>query len=168
MRRFEPPALATWETRHAIDALDALASVTGDRRWCAPARAAAAWLHAAAPSPGCWARFYALDDGTPLYLSADGAPVATAAAARPGYDWRGDFGIAALLRRMALSDAPPSAAPLPGDPGACPGAPDPLHEGHGARSLIARAGMQLASLAPPPIATCAAVPLEVVDATGLR
>jgi len=168
MRRFEPPALATWETRHAIDALDALARVTGDPRWCPPARAAAAWLRTAAPSPGCWARFYTLDDGTPLYLAADGAPVASAADARPGYDWRGDFGIAALLRRMALGDDRPSQAPLPGDPGACPGASDPLHEGHGARGLIAQAGMQLAGLSPPPIATCAAVPLEVVDATGLR
>ena len=69
---------------------------------------------------------------------------------------------------MALRDAPAPDAPLPGDPGACPGAPDPLHEGHGARSLIAQAGMQLAALAPPPISACAAVPLEVVDADGLR
>ena len=164
MRRFEPPALAAWETRHAIDALDALARVTGDARWCPPARAAAAWLRAAAPSPGCWARFYTLDGGTPLYLAADGAPVASAADARPGYDWRGDFGIAALLRRMALGDDRTSPAPLPGDPGACPGASDPLHEGHGARGLIAQAGMQLAGLAPPPIVACAVVPLEVVDA----
>jgi hypothetical protein len=62
----------------------------------------------------------------------------------------------------------PSPAPLPGDPGACPGASDPLHEGHGARSLIAQAGMQLAGLSPAPIAACAVVPLEVVDSTGLR
>jgi hypothetical protein len=167
MRRFEPPALATWETRHAVDALDALARATGDERWCPPARAAASWLRAAITSPGCWARFLRLDDGVPLYLTADGVRVATIAAARPGYDWQGDFGIPALLHRIVLvGGATPS--PLPGDPGACPGDLDPLHAGEGARSLIAQAGMQLAAIAPQPTSPCAAMPLEVVDAVGLR
>src|SRR5262249_61484283 len=80
MRRFEPPALATWETRHAIDSLDALARATGDLSWCPAARAAAVWLRDAAPSPGCWARFHALDDGAPLYVTPHGTHVTTAAA----------------------------------------------------------------------------------------
>jgi hypothetical protein len=167
MRRFEPPALATWETRHAVDALDALARATADDRWCPAARAAASWLRAAATSPGCWARFVRLDDGAPLYLTADGARVTTIAAARPGYDWQGDFGIPALLSRIALVGAA-TPSPLPGDPGACPGALDPLHAGQGARSLIAQAGMQLAAITPQPTSPCAKTPVEVVDTGGLR
>ncbi len=168
MRRFEPAALATWESRHAIDALEALARATGDGRWCPAARRAAVWLRDAAGRPGCWARFYSLDDGAPLYLAGDGTRVATVAAARPGYDWQGDFGISAVVRRMALGGGETADVPLPGDPGACPGAPDPMRAGHGVRSLIARAGAQLAALSPPPPSACAPVPLEVVDAHGLR
>ena len=168
MRRFEPAALASWESRHAIDALDALARATGETGWCAAIRAAASWLRIAAVSPGCWARFYGLEDGQPIYLDADGARVGSAADARAGYDWRGDYGIPALLRRLALdaSQAPP--APLPGDPGACAGAPDPMLAGHGARSLIAAAGTQLAAIEPPPISPCAGAPRELVAADGLR
>ena len=126
MRRFELPALASWETRHAVDALDALARATGEARWCAPVLAAAAWLRSAAIRPGCWARFYGLDDGQPLFFDADGTRVVAPAEARPGYDWQGDFGIAALLRRVGMGEGDVTPAPLPGDPGACEG---------GARSL---------------------------------
>jgi hypothetical protein len=168
MRPFEPAALASWESRHAIDALDALARATGETRWCASIRAAASWLRGAAVSPGCWARFYGLEDGQPMYLDASGARVETPAAARPGYDWRGDYGIPALLRRLALgaSEVPP--APLPGDPGACTGSSDPMLAGHGARSLIAEAGMELATIEPLPISPCAGAPRELVAAGGLR
>src|SRR5262249_46135573 len=74
------------------------------------------WLRDAAPSPGCWARFHALDDGAPLYVTADGTHVTTAAAARPGYDWRGELGISPPLRRLALGDAPGPPAPPPPAP----------------------------------------------------
>jgi PelA/Pel-15E family pectate lyase len=168
MRRFEPPALATWESRHAVDALDALARGTGDRHWCLAARAAARWLRDAAQSPGCWARFLTLEDGEPLYLDAGGARVAGIADARPGYDWQGDFGISEMLLRMGLSDRPVDEAPLAGDPGACPGAPNPLHAHHSARSLIAQAGMQLAVLEPAPRSPCAEAPIAVVAAGALR
>lgn len=155
MRPFEPPALASWETRHAIDALDALARATGETRWCAGALAAAAWLRGAAVRPGCWARFYGLDDGQPLFFDAGGRRVTSPAGARPGYDWQGDFGIAALLRRMGMGegDAPP--APLPGDPGACQGVSNPFDQAPGPRGTIARAGRQLAVVAPPPVSPCA-------------
>jgi hypothetical protein len=168
MRPFEPPALASWETRHAVDALDALARTTGEARWCRAVRAAAGWLRSSAVAPGCWARFYGLDDGAPIYLDAIGARAATPAAARPGYDWRGDFGVAALLERLGLSQAPAPPAPLAGDPGACPGTIDALHVGHGARSVMAEAGMQLAVLEPSGISPCAGTPAELVAADALR
>jgi len=168
MRAFEPPAVASWETRHAVDALDALARATGETGWCRAARAAAAWLRAAAIAPGCWARFYGVDDGAPIYLDGNGVRVASPEAARPGYDWHGDFGISALLRRLGLSPTPASPAPLAGDPGACPGMVDALHVGHGARGLMAEAGMQLAVLEPPAISPCAGSPMEVVAADRLR
>src|SRR5262249_46867387 len=111
---------ASWESRHAIDALDVLARTTGETAWCAAIRPAASWRRVAG---GCWARFYGPEEGQPMYRAASGARVETPAAARPGYDWRGDYGIPALLRRLALgaSESPP--APLPGDPGACAAPP---------------------------------------------
>jgi len=40
--------------------------------------------------------------------------------------------------------------------------------GHGARSLIAEAGMVLATIEPPPISPRAGAPRELVAAGGLR
>jgi len=131
-------------------------------------RAASVWLRSSALAPGCWARFYGADDGIPIYLDPRGARVATADAARAGYDWRGDFGIAALLERLGLSAAPAPPAPLAGDPGACPGTVDALHVGHGARSLMAEAGMQLAVLEPSGLSPCAGTPAELVAVDALR
>ena len=67
---------------------------------------------------------------------------------------------------LARWDLPPVS--LAGDPGACPGMVDALHVGHGARGLMAEAGMQLAVLEPPAISPCAGTPMEVVAADGLR
>jgi hypothetical protein len=129
----------------------------------------ASCVRAEAPPPIDLAAFTAtLDDGTPMYFDSAGARVASDAEARPGYDWQGDFGIPALLRRLALGDLEAPASPLAGDPGACPGKPDPLHVGHGARGLIAEAGTQLAALEPPAISPCAGVPIELVASDRLR
>ncbi len=167
MRRFELPALASWETRHAVDALDALARATGEARWCAPVLAAAAWLRSAAIRPGCWARFYGLDDGQPLFFDADGTRVVAPAEARPGYDWQGDFGIAALLRRVGMGEGDVTPAPLPGDPGACEGVPDPFDQAPGPRGPIARAGRELSMIAPPPVSPCAATTVHATAPDAL-
>jgi hypothetical protein len=45
---------------------------------------------------------------------------------------------------------------LPGDPGACEGAPDPFDLAPGPRGPIARAGRQLSMIAPLPVSSCAA------------
>jgi hypothetical protein len=127
-RRFEPAALATWETRYAVEALLALAEATGERRYCAAAARAVRWLAHVPLRPGCWARFVDLADGSPAYVAADGTRSVDAATARPGYSWTGEFGIPQLLERLGLDaagrrvGAPRAApAPLPGDPGICPG-----------------------------------------------
>lgn len=137
-RRFEMPALATWETRYAVDALLAVARATGDARFCEPARAAAEWLEQVAIGPGCWARYHDLETGAPVYADARGARVADPWAARPGYSWIGEFGIPALLARLDRAAPPAAGAPLPGDPGTCPDRP-PIHGGFtGARAEAAR------------------------------
>jgi len=136
-RRFEPPALASWESRYAIEALLALARETGDQRYCGAATRALEWLAASALRPGCWARFYGVESNQPIYVGADGAPVSAVAQARQGYDWVGDFGISTLLdrlgdaheRRAAGSHVTGDVASVrpvlvvPGDPGTCPDEP---------------------------------------------
>lgn len=159
-RRFEPAGFASWETRYALDALDALARATGDRVWCAPLAAAVDWLKRSALAPGCWARLYGVGSNTPLYAATDGTLVDTPSLAYANYSWRGDFGIPALLARVASSRdgaRPPSR--LVGDPGSCPG--DPPHGGAAAipadpRALIARTAMRLETLAPPEPSPCVA------------
>ena len=163
-RRFEPVAVAAWETRYALDALLTLAAVTHDTRYCAPVPAAVDWLVHAALRPGCWARFYALGTNLPIYLGPDGAPVADADAGRPSYSWTGDYGIPALLARLgvaaARAPAPPE-RPLVGDPGLCPG--DVPHafartSTHDPRALMARAAILIDELSPAPPSPCAPLP----------
>jgi hypothetical protein len=155
-RRFEPPALASWESRYAIDALLALAAATGDRRYCRPIADAATWLHRSALAPGCWARYYDLETNEPVYVDDAGRRVASPADAHEPYDWRGDFGIGDLLRRLGVAHAkaPPRRAghPIAGDAVHCPSPRwreiDPLDTAD-PRMILAYAGRVLAELEPP-------------------
>ncbi|HEY2387647.1 MAG TPA: pectate lyase [Candidatus Binatia bacterium] len=171
-RRFEPPALASWESRYAVEALVALANATGDQRYCAATARALEWLAASALRPGCWARFYGLDSNRPIYIGPDGVPVSQAADARLGYDWTGDYGISTLLDRFG--DARDRAAAgvhvtgavaldrpvniVPGDPGTCP---DESPHGYerlapeDPRAVIARAAILRGALDGPSPSTCA-------------
>jgi hypothetical protein len=158
-RRFEPAGLASWETRYALDALDALARATGDRGFCAPVAAAVSWLERSALSPGCWARLYAVGSNEPRYARPDGTLVDQPALAYPNYSWTGDFGIPAAIAHLRASSAasrPP--ARLVGDPGNCPG--DAPHGGAKAipddpRALIARTAIRLEALQPWQPSPCA-------------
>src|SRR5262249_17795550 len=100
-RHFEPAGIASWETRYALAALDALARATGDRPWCAPTAAAVPWLGGSALAPDCWARLYAVGSNRPLYAAADGTLVDDPSRAYPNYSWRADFGIPAVLATLA-------------------------------------------------------------------
>lgn len=154
-RRFERPALATWETRHAVDALLAVARATDDARFCAPARAAVEWLERVPIGPACWARYHDLDTGAPVYADARGGRVADPYVARPGYSWMGEFGIPALLASLGRAEPPSVGAPLPGDPGVCPDRP-PINDGFsGARAEVARLA-RLRPVARLPLGPCAA------------
>ena len=158
-RHFEGVALASWESRLAIDALLTLATATGDERYCAPIPDAVAWLARSAIGPRCWARFYAIGTNTPLYFDEHGARVASTHDAHQPYDWTGEFGIASLLVRVGYEDDPVADREpqhLPGDPGRCDvvvphfdptGIRDP-------RTLIAHAGVLLSLLEPPPPSAC--------------
>jgi hypothetical protein len=145
-RRFEPAALATWETRHAAEALLSLAEARGEARYCAAAARAVRWLARVAIRPGCWSRYVDLADGSPVYVGSDGMRVGEPAEARPGYAWTGEFGIPQLLERLGLdargrrAGRPrPAPAPLPGDPGVCPGGNSHPPDLEGARLLVAAA-----------------------------
>lgn len=165
MRVFEPAALATWESRHAIEALEALARATGEPQWCEGARDGARWLARAEIAPGCWPRLRDLQTGRPLYLDARGQRV-TLAEARPGYDWTGDFGISALLVRFGLAPGAELPVPAPGDPLACPGSPDPFRSHGGARAAAADATIAAQRLAPLPPSPCAPIALVRAEARG--
>jgi hypothetical protein len=70
-RKFEPPAIASWETRRAVDTLLDLYLHTGKERYREAAGRAAAWLEASRLPDGQWARFYELQTNRPLYMSSD-------------------------------------------------------------------------------------------------
>jgi len=164
-RRFEPAALASLETRLALDALAAVAVATGDARWCAAIDAGVEWLRRVAVAPGCWARLHSLDGGEPLYLAADGRRVALADA-KVMYDWAADFGIPATLVRLGRPPLGASPARLAGDPGPCPPlgilAPRRLDD---ARDLIAIAGsLPLDAVAVRPLPCPAPLPLSAPTA----
>ncbi len=172
-RRFEPAGLAAWETRQMLDALLALARVTGDGRYCRAVGPAVRWLQASALAPGCWARLYALDDNRPLFADRDGRRVATPAEARASYRWTGDFGVPGLFASLGLEpeggalarrDAPPPRR-LAGDAGACPGARahEAAPDGEDPRARVVRAAVLLQRLEPPPPSPC---PADVPSGAG--
>ncbi|MBI3245896.1 MAG: hypothetical protein HYZ50_05260 [Deltaproteobacteria bacterium] len=131
-RRFEPSGLATWESRHALEALQALAEATGDRGFCAPFPETIDWLKRSALSPGCWARLYSVDANTPVYMDQQGNFVPSTDQTKRPYNWTGDFGIPALFAQLGVdltgmpqrecSRSSTSAWLLPGDAGHCPSA----------------------------------------------
>jgi hypothetical protein len=150
-RAFEPPAVSSWESRYAIEALLALAGVTRDERYCATIPDAVRWLSRSVLAPGCWSRLYTLGTNRPLFVRRDGEPVATAHDAGAGYRWTGDFGIPGLLARLDMGD--PAPRRIPGDPGACPAQETPA-EHDGPRRLIARAAVLVGERTPTGPAPC--------------
>lgn len=156
-RAFEPVALASWETRHALDALAALARVRPEARYCAAIEEGLAWLDQTALGPGCWARFVSIETGEPLFLDIDGRPVAGPGQAKRPYRWTGDYGIPALFDSLGLPLEDAEIVPrIPGDAGDCPGSPRRTRrrrEARNPRARIGEAGSQMGrarDVVPPP------------------
>jgi hypothetical protein len=147
-RRFEPSGLATWESRHALEALQALAEATGDKNFCTPFPTAIDWLKRSALSPGCWARLYSVDANTPVYMDQQGNFVPSADQAKRPYNWTGDFGVPALLAELGLDSTgkphdtstttPTAVWHLPGDAGHCPNEAVEEQKENGPHSLSPR------------------------------
>jgi hypothetical protein len=148
-RRFEPVALATWESRLALDALLSLERAVGDGRYCEAVQEGLDWLEGAAISPGCWPRYLSLEAGTPVYLDFDGRPVDNPTQAKRPYRWTGDYGIPDLLFRAGRAFPPEMVTPrIPGDAGDCPGTPRRIRsriESRNPRARIGASGTRLAA-----------------------
>ncbi|MCC6848830.1 MAG: hypothetical protein IT294_10045 [Deltaproteobacteria bacterium] len=162
-RRYERVALASWETRHALTALVALADATGDPAYCAPIAPAVRWLEQSQITPGCWARFYEIGTNRPLYFNERREAVGTPSEAHQPYDWSGEFGIPYLVSRLGAGDGEAremahAARPrVPGDPGVCRSAAaaafDPVTAAD-PRQVIAYAGTLVAEATAEPPSVC--------------
>lgn len=140
-RAFEPVALASWETKHALGALAELARVRPEERYCTAIEEGLAWLESTALSPGCWARFISLDTGAPVFLDIDGHPVPSAVQAKRPYRWTGDYGIPSLFTQLGRVPPSEEVTPrIPGDAGDCPGSPRRARRRRAARNPRARIG----------------------------
>jgi len=104
-RRFEPVALATWESRYALEALSALAVTTGDQNFCTAFPRGIDWLVRSALTPGCWARLYSVKSNVPIYSDLRGNSVPSVIQAKRPYRWEGDFGIPALFASLRLDES---------------------------------------------------------------
>ncbi|MGH6900851.1 MAG: hypothetical protein ACREJ5_30575 [Geminicoccaceae bacterium] len=119
-RKFEPPALASWETRRAIDTLLDLHLHTGKERYREAAGRAAAWLEASQLPDGQWARYYELRTNRPLYMTSDYLLTYDDDDTPRHYGFKGRFDVPRTLarhRELTSREAAP-AAPAAADPAA--------------------------------------------------
>lgn len=117
-RKFEPPAVASWETRRAIDALLDLYLHTGFERYREAAGRAAAWLEASPLPDGRWARFYELRTNRPLYMTSDYRLTHDDSDTPRHYSFKGVFDVPRTLERyrsLADGEAATSAALVAAD-----------------------------------------------------
>jgi hypothetical protein len=98
-RKFEPPAIASWETRRAVDTLLDLYRHTGEERYREAAGRAAAWLEAAQLEDGRWARFYELRTNRPVYMTRDYRLTYDDGDTPDHYGFKADFDVARTLAR---------------------------------------------------------------------
>lgn len=115
-RRFEPPALASWETGSTIEALLELHLAFGDRRYLEAAAHAAAWLEQVRFADGRWARFYELETDRPLYMTTDHQLTYVADDLPTHYGFVDRFGLPEVLERFhQVADGGRAAAAPPDD-----------------------------------------------------
>jgi hypothetical protein len=115
-RKFEPPAVASWETRRAIDALLDLYMRTGFERYREAAGRAAAWLQASPLPDGRWARYYEVRTNRPLYMTSDYRLTHDDGDTPRHYSFKGVFDVPRTLERYrSLTNGAEAAMPAPLD-----------------------------------------------------
>lgn len=68
-RKFEPPAISSWESQFMMEALIRLYRATGDKKYLEPIPKALAYLKKSRLKNGMLARFYELKTNRPLYFT---------------------------------------------------------------------------------------------------
>ena len=115
-RKFEPPALASWETASTISVLMDLDHYTGLERFWQALEPAVAWLERVRIGNDLWSRFYELETDKPLYMTSDYVLTYDDGDLPAHYGFRDDFGIPALLAAYSARQAArggPTARPRP-------------------------------------------------------
>jgi hypothetical protein len=107
-RRFEPPAVAGWESQDAMETLIKVARYTGDGKYLEPVPRALAYLRKSLLPDGRLARFYELRTDKPLYMDAQYRLTYDDSAAPAHYGWKQPARLDAIER--AYRDARAGAA----------------------------------------------------------
>ena len=100
-RVFEPPAVSTFESGGALQALMTLHLETGDPRYLEPIAPALRWLERSTSGKDEWARLNEFKTNRPIYGDVDGAihyDLATVSPKRrTGYGWHGSFHLPEII-----------------------------------------------------------------------
>jgi hypothetical protein len=97
-RWFEPAACCSAVTVRVIRTLIDLHLETGDDKYLEPIPAALEWLKASQLEDGTWARFYETGSNKPIYVTAERQIVYKPENLRPGYSWKGSYGVPETFR----------------------------------------------------------------------
>lgn len=99
-RDYEPPAVCSEVTARNIETLIDLFDYTGDSKYLRPIKPAITWLERSKLFvDGQWARLYELETNRPIYGNDDRKVRYDQRKARPGYRWRGLFGVPEAIQR---------------------------------------------------------------------
>jgi PelA/Pel-15E family pectate lyase len=96
-RSFEPPSVCSSESVGAMRLLVDLYLETGDRKFLEPLPRAIAWFRRSEMAPGVWARLYELGTNVPIFGDRDGRIKYRVEEGKPGYSWRGTYGVAEAI-----------------------------------------------------------------------
>jgi len=117
-RKFEPPALASWETASTIGVLIDLYRYTSEERFWEGAEKGVAWLERVRIGDNLWSRFYELETDQPLYMTKDYQLTHDDSDLPKHYGFQDTFGIPAMLTayqqaKEARANGEGPSAPLP-------------------------------------------------------
>ncbi|HIE52026.1 MAG TPA: hypothetical protein EYP85_09730 [Armatimonadetes bacterium] len=96
-RWFEPPSVCSAVVSRNIRTLITLYLETGEEKYLQPIPAAIAWLEQSKIGENLWARFYELETNRPIYVNLERKVVYEFVNIRPGYSWKGSYGIPGVI-----------------------------------------------------------------------